>query len=259
LTPSPTLQPASTSTSVIEPTWTSSPTISPPTQTPTLAPTQPDQEARNGPLIQAQFLTVKPLIDGKLEDWNLPSYSVNFVVYGANQWTGSADLSASVMLGWDEQNFFIAATVKDDSYVQTASGQNIFKGDSLEILMDTNLEADLLVARLSPDDFQLGFTPGAPQPGQSAEAYLWYPTSIKGGRSQARIGSTKTAEGYQVEAALPWSIFEVVPQAGMQLGFAFSVSDNDLAGQAVQQSMVSTVPDRHLTDPTTWGDMVLLK
>ena len=27
--------------------------------------------------------------------------------------------------------------------------------------------------------------------------------------------------------------------------------------EAAQQSMVSSVPNRHLTDPTTWGDLVL--
>ena len=259
LTPPPTQQPASTATMPAEPSLTPSPTVPPATVTQSVIPTLNDIEARNGPLVQALFLPLPPVIDGILDDWTAPSYTANYVVYGANQWDNSADLSASVQVGWDEQNFYIAAKVVDDVFVQNAAGENIFKGDSLELLLDTNLKADEFVRSLSPDDFQLGLTAGSPLPGQAGEAYLWFPTSIAGKRNQVRIGALKTATGYQLEASLPWVIFEISPQTGMHLGFSFSVSDNDLSGQAVQQSMVSTVPGRHLTDPTTWGDLVLIK
>ena len=32
---------------------------------------------------------------------------------------------------------------------------------------------------------------------------------------------------------------------------------NPKSGEQVQESMVSSVPTRHLTDPATWGEMVL--
>jgi hypothetical protein len=222
-------------------------------------PTLPDIEARNGPLIQALFFSLPPVIDGNLDDWTVPSYSANFVVYGSDQWSSSADLSATVQLGWDDQNLYIAAKITDDVFVQNASGENIFKGDSLELLLDTNFLADQFVSSLSPDDFQLGITAGSPSPGQAGEAYLWFPASISGKRSQVRIGAVQTASGYQVEGSVPWSLYEITPQPSLHLGFAFSVSDNDSPGQAVQQSMVSTVPRRRLSDPMTWGDLVLSK
>jgi hypothetical protein len=40
-------------------------------------------------------------------------------------------------------------------------------------------------------------------------------------------------------------------------GFAISISDNDAAGTAQQQSLVSSAPARELFDPTTWGTMIL--
>lgn len=259
LTPSPTQQPASTATLSVEPTRTTVPSERPATITQTAIPTLTDTKARNGPLVQALYFFIPPVIDGNLEDWNAPSYPANNVVYGATLWNNSSDLSASVQVGWDDINLYLAAMITDDVYVQVASGENIFKGDSLELLMDTNLQGDLYVASLSPDDFQLGLTAGSPKPGQAMEAYLWFPTSLTGKRNQIRINAVQTTSGYQVEASIPWIVFEITPQSGMKMGFTFSVSDNDSPGLTVQQSMVSTVPGRHLTDPTTWGDLVIIK
>ena len=66
-----------------------------------------------------------------------------------------------------------------------------------------------------------------------------------------------TDDGYRIEAKIPWSIFGVNPDVGKDYGFAFSISDNDKSGENVQQSMVSNAPNRHLTDPTTWGELTL--
>jgi hypothetical protein len=56
---------------------------------------------------------------------------------------------------------------------------------------------------------------------------------------------------------IPWTVFGVTAEAGDRFGFALSVSDNDLTGAPVQQSMVSNVSSRTLTNPTTWGTLIL--
>jgi len=260
LTPSATQQPASTATLPAGPTQTALPSELPVTATPTTAsvPTL-EGKARNGPLIQSIFVSVPPVLDGNFNDWSSPAYPAEFVVYGSSQWGGKNDLSASVQVSWDDQNFYLAAKIQDDNYVQTASGENIFKGDSLELLVDTKLQTDLYVSSLSPDDFQLGISAGSPLPGQAVETYLWFPASLSGKRNTIQVGAVQIQSGYQVEASIPWTIFDISPIPGLELGFAFSVSDNDLSGQAAQQSMVSTVPGRQLSDPTTWGNLVLVK
>lgn len=255
LTPTLTQPPANTMTPTLESTLTPSATVTEmpaQSQTPVITP-------RNGVLVTAQFLSLPPVIDGELGDWNLVKYPASFVVYGASQWINGSDLSSEVMMGWNEFELFLAALVKDDIFTQTATGENIYLGDSLEILLDTDLESDLQVNRLSPDDFQLGISPGSPSPGLTPESFLWFPVSVEGPRNRVRVGAVKTAGGYQVEAAVPWNIFEITPQTGIPMGFVFSVSDNDLASQAAQQSMVSIAPGRRLTDPTTWGLIVLVK
>ncbi len=265
-TPLPTLLPF--------PTFT--PTSLPPTYTPTSVPTQtslpptatathilptntPRPLIRGGASITATYLGVRPDINGSLGEWNLTKYAVTSVVYGADRWDNADDLSARVQVGWDASNLYLAVEVIDEDYEQNSGGVNLFQGDSLEILLDTNIAADFYLDYFTPDDFQLGISPGSPVPDEDPEAYLWYPTTIDGGRSQVDIAAVRTDDGYNVEVAIPWSVFEMTPQAGQHYGFAFSVSDNDIDGGVAQQSMISNVASRVLTDPTTWGDLLLYR
>jgi hypothetical protein len=73
------------------------------------------------------------------------------------------------------------------------------------------------------------------------------------------IGSRARDDGYVIEAAIPWSVFEVSPYTGQNFGFAYSISDNDNPNNNVQQSLVSFVPIRTLSDPTKWGDLNVVK
>ena len=207
--------------------------------------------------IVATYLQVPPSIDGDLSKWTLIQYPVDYVVYGADDWVDAQDLSAKVMVAWDYTNLYLGVHVTDSRYVQNATGAKLYLGDSLEILFDTNLAGDFYVDSLSPDDFQLGISPGNPDPGKHPEAYLWYPTSVQGAITNVKIAAKKVDGGYDVEIAVPWSVFEVTPIAGQHYGFAVSVSDNDKRTENLQQSMVSSVPNRRLTDPTTWGDLML--
>ena len=228
-----------------------------PTATEVGATARPDANVRpNGPTISAIRLEAAPGIDGNLEDWPSQRWSATEVVYGASNWSGGSDLSASFVIGWDDDNLYIAANVNDDSHVQLATGYNLYRGDSVEILLDTLLETDFNSAVLSPDDYQIGLSPGNFS-SIGPEAYRWFPSSVQSSLSSPIIESASTDDGYILEAQLPWIIFGVDPVAGEQYGFAFSVSDNDQAGTRTQQSMVSSVSTRVLTDPTSWGTLIL--
>jgi len=250
--PSATPEPVPTQTSV--PTSTFTATAMP---TPTVSFSGPGM--RTGTSIAAVYLDDPPNINGDLGDWDLGLYPASAVVYGAENRKNDADLSSTVVIGWNETYLYIGARVKDDKYVQNATGENIFKGDSVEILLDTNVGSDFYLNQLSIDDYQLGVSPGNPKKGKNPEAYLWFPKNIAGNRSKVLIGVLGTANGYHIELAIPWSVFNVSPYIGQHFGFAFSVSDNDTPGTTEQQSMISNVVTRLLTSPMTWGDLTLTK
>ncbi len=246
----------------IQPSSTTAPTTAP-TSTPTEMPTPTVSFSgpgmRSGTSIAADYLNNPPNINGYLGDWDEGIYPASEVVYGSANRTDNPDLSSTVMVGWNEAYLFVGARVKDSQYVQNANGENIFKGDSVEILLDTDVGSDFYYNYLSVDDYQLGVSPGSPKIGDNAEAYLWFPKSISGNRSQVKIGVLETSNGYHIELAIPWSVFNVSPYEGQHLGFAFSVSDNDTLGTTEQQSMISNVATRLLSSPMTWGDLTLVK
>lgn len=227
-----------------------------PTAVATTAVPVPGPTARPGTSVTASFRAAAPVINGDLSDWAGASYPVTNVVFGIANWTGAADLSATIMYGWDNANLYLAATVADNSYQQLATGAYIYKGDSIEILMDTNVSADFYTTGLSADDYQIGMTPGA-KPGLIPAAYIWYPTSRTGSAPWVAVAADLTATGYNIEAAIPWAQLGITPVAGQHYGFTFSVSDNDTPATTNQETMVSNVATRHLTNPTTWGDMTL--
>lgn len=205
----------------------------------------------------AAYMSSAPVIDGVWEEWNTTQYPASYLVYDDASWASEDDLGASFRVGWNNQYLFIAVKVGDDNYVQHAWGQEMYKGDSIEILLDTNLCGDYYSDSLSGDDYQLGISPGNPDVNGTREAFLWYPRSAAGSKSQVLISSVKSDGIYRVEAAIPWSLYGVTPWSGQTYGFALSVSDNDTDSDTVQQSMVSCISGRHLTNPMTWGTLIL--
>lgn len=272
-----TIEPTFTSTSTIEVfTATNTNTVIPfdPNSTPTPPPTIPvayslvTQQAaftrtptalppstRSDSVVTAIQFT--PMMDGDWSDWPNAETPAGYVVFGLSNWKNSADLNSSFKAAYDGNYLYIAVKVIDDVYSQNSTGYNLYLGDSLEVLMDTNYDGDFYTKNLSPDDYQIGISPGKKVIEGEKEAYLYYPANIRGALSNVLIASRSIDNGYEVEAAIPWSVFKIQPFSGMHFGFAVSVSDNDNPGKASQDSMVSNARNRRFLNPTTWGDLIL--
>lgn len=229
-----------------------------PPPTATSGPPSPGERIRpNGRPVVARWARTAPQIDGDFEEWASDRYSANEVTFGIAAWSGGTDVSGTYMLAWDEDAFYLAVEVVDDLYVQASSGQALFRGDSVEVLLDMDLEQDFASRSLSGDDFQIGFSAG-PRVGQSAaEAYRWFPNPLSSSLHEVEIASAAREDGYAMEIKLPWGAVNGVARPQAHFGFVLSISDNDLAGQTEQQSLVSSTSTRSLSDPTTWGTLIL--
>lgn len=252
-------QPPATQTPL--PTATQAPaTQPPPTSTQPPPPTATRVPVRPGARVEARFMSPAPTIDGDWSEWKdvATEYPATHVVFGRGNWTNEDDLAGSYYVGWDQTYLYIAGKVRDDQYVQNATGQEIFKGDSLEIILDVDLLGDFYSTQLTGDDYQIGIAPGRPAiSDNNPEVYLWFPSGKAGKVTSAVVEALYEGSVYRVEAAIPWSVFGVSPSRGLRMGFAFSVSDNDQSGATVQQSMVSSAAGRSLANPTTWGEVTL--
>jgi hypothetical protein len=207
--------------------------------------------------VNAAYLSTAPEMDGIWDEWHTAQFPINSVVYDYSDWSGNNDLLGSYRIGWDYTYLYLAVKVHDDKYVQVSTGESIYKGDSLEILLDTDLTGDISVQNLDWDDYQIGISPGKNEPGSNEEAYLWYPGDLAGERGSIKVGAFGGDGLYRIEVAIPWSVLRVSPYTGLEMGFAVSISDNDKSGAAEEQTMMSSSPYRILYDPTTWGTLIL--
>jgi hypothetical protein len=234
-------------------------TTAPVTPTPADTETPEPARIRSGPSLVVAYLDQPPVLDGIWDEWTTTSYTATNLVYGAAQMTDRNDLGASFRVGWDNKYLYLAVKVGDDAYVQRDTLANIYNGDSIEISLDTELQADFESSQLNSDDYQVRISPGNPDPGKHPEAYLWFPRNISTSLSQVKIGAVGGQDLYRLEAALPWSVFDITPQPGMHFGFVLRVNDDDEVELNIQQSAVASVKGASPADPTTWGDFVLEK
>jgi len=244
----------------VAPTSTALPTMIAPSQTPlSPLPTNTAAIVRGGTWVTGKYMNPAPVIDSIWDEWKATKYPAKFVVYGANEWENSDDLEGSFAVAWNETYLFLAVKVLDDKYVQNATGEDIYKGDSIELLFDANLYGDLNSTILNADDYPIGISPGKGSIDGKKEVYLWFPSNKSGSIDDAIVASSRSDGITRVEVAIPWKVFNIVPATGQQYGFGLSVSDNDNPSENVQQSMVSNLPNRKLTDPTTWTVLTLSK
>ena len=244
-----------------EPETAESETPQPPAaESPPLAPTVTLPAAQTVGSVEVGQMAATPLIDGNLDEWlGLPSFESQYLVYSVNGWDGTDDVTATWRLGWDSSHLFVAVQVEDNMHVQTQTGNQIFKGDSISVQIDSDLEGDF-GPQLSPDDYQVNLSPGD-FVSIPPSTFRFQGTS-SGGAVDApghgiAVAAQQTEQGYNLEAAIPWQDIGVTPAAGLVIGAAFNINDNDTPGTAVQEVMKSHVAARAFRDPTSWGSLTL--
>lgn len=209
--------------------------------------------------VTATFVANAPAIDGVLDDWPAgATVSSAHRVYAYSGWDGSEDLHASWRLAWDEGRLYVAVEIDDDVHVQTRDGALIYQGDSVELQIDVNPAAG--ATRVNPATSQIILSPGDFEDNPPSAAR--FRGAEDGDLPEApghniEVDAQQTADGYVLEAAVPWSDLNLVPAAGMRLGLALNANDNDSPGNARQEVMMSSEPGRTLTDPSTWGTLIL--
>lgn len=210
--------------------------------------------------IVAVKLTSAPSIDGNLEEWiDIPAFTAPHIVEQEVSWDGTMDIESRWRVGWDEQNMYLAIVVTDDTHVQTREPKFAYLGDSLELQFDTNIQGDYGPG-VNSDDYQYVVSPG--NFAERTSGSFRFRGDAQGVMndfvgSGAQVATWKTAEGYNMEMAIPWSDLGIQPTAGLTLGAAFSINDLDTPETAVQELMLSHVATRRWLDPSSWGTLEL--
>lgn len=194
--------------------------------------------------------------DGQLTEWGTAGIPLTFAHLGPEEWTGPTDLSGTGWLGWDEQNLYLAAKVVDDVHVQTQTSWAMFRGDSVELWIDADLQDDFDKQQGDADDWQFGLSPGDFQ-ALRPEGVVYIPVRDLNLNRQIVVNAQPDGSGYTLEASIRWSVLHVQPQHGMVLGYTIDLSDNDVPGTAQQQTEVTQNPRFEFNVPTTFANLIL--
>ena len=170
-----------------------------------------------------------PEVDGSMERMAQLAGSIKFnsaqqLYYGKNAWRGAKSHSGTAVIGYDNANLYLAADVCDDKIDQSNYGQDLWKGDHVMLAVQYPYTAK----RVNKNLWCFIFSPGnfnniAP------EAVVFAP--VNKDPSGIRIGARRTANGYKLEAAIPWSMLGKAPKKHDRFRFDILLSDSDGANQ----------------------------
>lgn len=231
------------------------------------------------------------VIDGKLDEWDL---SRSLMINAENQitdqiehWDGEEDCSVELYAMWDEENLYLAADIKDDTPFVYREGFPLDELDAVIIFLSTNPDADPERTAYEATDWRIV---------TSVEDYYgdWFNFVDRdmiednlGYETQGEYGDelvfedleaafTRTDSGAVYEIRLPLhnlsndQIAQLIPAAGMTLGFDFSILDVDLPCPGIHSLRMQASadlngrdrkPEMHNVDvnPSLWGTITFVE
>ncbi len=254
----------------------SAPTLAIPTSPLTPAPTATDEDIIAAPtatligqptattvadtpaLTLARAESAPPLAADATFWQNVEGIPVTNIVAQNDAWDGSLDVGAIWKLLYDDRFLYGYVEVTDDTIVQSEPARTAYRGDSLELEIDTLGDA---AARSQPDDYQYIISPGNFS-NISAGIFRFRGSNgamVDDWGTNAQVLSQRTADGYAIVFRIPWYDvrYEGFPEAGATMNLALNVNDNDNAGESTQEVMISHVAGRKWSQPATWGGATL--
>jgi len=204
-------------------------------------------ELRNGPQRPTYVarLHAAVAVDGALSEWSsVPGIALDPPSVGS-------DNAATAKLAWDAANLYAAFSVTDSSIVVNEGGRDgeLWNGDAVELMIDTSAGAS---SALSPSAFHLLINANGDLTDERGTAAGTWDRSWT---SNATYRLVRTAAGYDVEVAVPWSSMGIAPCAGLRVGIDVAVDDVDVAGGAPKPADWARLT--RFAQPARWGVVTL--
>ena len=185
---------------------------------------------------EASRTTKKIVVDGSLDDWDLadpiPLLCDNQIAAESGYVWTPQNLSGIAKLAWDADALYLAAWVRDDQHVATATGEEAVNGDSLVVALHPGNRVDGTDAKA----FQW-YVGGASPGGGSGVHTLYRPAAHSGGLQAGQLA--KDSSVYEVsvkrngdlttyELRIPWAeTGGLTPSVGVKAGLSLQLIDKD--------------------------------
>ena len=199
---------------------------------------------------------IPPVIDGSIQEWEkFDRFSEFMPTIRPENYASRDDIDGTFYSCWDDDNFYFAVQVVDDVFSQKYTGNQLYKGDSITIVFDTELEEDMSISFYTGDDYRIDFSPGNFS-GTFAESFMYWPSNAP--PRGVNITSTRLANGgYMIEASIPWYNFpNYNPYDEDVLGFTVSILDTDYLEST--ELVISSSKKFEFNDVSNLGIIVLI-
>ncbi|HEY0256300.1 MAG TPA: sugar-binding protein [Candidatus Methylacidiphilales bacterium] len=191
------------------------------------------------------------VVDGTTQNW--PGVPPE-VISGKHLVLGSdaGGVEGSFKVCWDEQNLYILATIIDPTPLQNKQTQpaDYWNGDALEIFLGGEKIDE--GGPLLFSDRHLVINAG-----QSGNAAYYYAGTPNQYASKALVTPGGDQKSYTIEAAIPWEVIGIKPQAGTELRLDLAIDDS-VNGQERSRQITWNGTDKNSGDRTHWGWLKLL-
>ena len=210
-----------------------------------------------GPQFSARRLSTAPSIDGRGDDWpaTAPIVADQILVGGSG-----VTLKGLWSLGWDDDNLYLLAQVVDPELTTSnaANPARLFQGDAVTLQFGSS-GANADGSNLSPGDVSLSVGPSGGGAVAAVTVGSGRTFDVDAGRNAPAVkaAAVTTANGYTVEAAVPWSVIRLpeaggltTMYAGAQFGANLIVSDADPAAGSQTGIRARVSNNRYVADHT---------
>ena len=193
-------------------------------------------EVRVKELQTAKYMSPAPAIDGNVSEWRkvkpvaidrrsqvnmgIVKSVETFVpenMMAEDQWRGPDDLSGAVSAAWNEGDLYLLFQVRDQEILNRRRYKTPYRGDAVEFFAK--------IDEFGPGKiFQLIVVPPDREVSETTFRLFQGFKELSG----FRVKSSKTKDGYVVEAAIPWkNLGDLKPRPGMALRVDYSLNDAD--------------------------------
>ncbi len=160
----------------------------------------------------------KIAIDGKADDWGDGGLRVDVLRGRRRVQLPAADFDPRLRLGWTKEGLAVLVVVRDDRVVES-SEEAFWTHDSIEMYLAGGWD--------SKEHYQLLMRPGVDPQAKGFAQHLVDRRFKVSEEVKVEAASSKTDDGYIVEALLPWSSVGVDAKLGAQAAFTIQVNDSD--------------------------------
>jgi DNA gyrase inhibitor GyrI/predicted esterase len=157
-------------------------------------------------------------VDGNSADWGKHGFQVNLLTE-LSEAPAAADMHRdSIRIGWDNQGLLILARIPDATPVESDQLGRLFERDSVELYLGTKRGVN--------DFYQVVIAPGRGR--NYPEIRTQYYDNRKSPDKKplvTEVARTRIADGYVLEARLPWKNLSVQPEMGREVALQIHIND----------------------------------